>query len=99
MPVSCQGFGVPTARAVGQASADAFGFYLGAEWIWAAVGFSWFWLLLCMAAGVLALSLTNPPTPRPTGEPSMRGRGLTLPGCMLVGCQERCPLPLPCRSG
>lgn len=53
--------------AVGEASADAFGFYLGAQWIWASVGYSWFWLCLCSGLGVLALNVTNPPSPRPTG--------------------------------
>ncbi|KAI3428353.1 hypothetical protein D9Q98_006733 [Chlorella vulgaris] len=53
-------------QTVGEASADAFGFYLGAQWIWASVGYSWFWLCLCSGLGVLALNVTNPPSPRPT---------------------------------
>ena len=60
------------ATAVGQASADAFGFFLGSQWVWGAVGYCWFWLLLCSTLGILALKYTNPPSPRPTGAHAPR---------------------------
>lgn len=36
-------------------------------WIWAGVGFLWGSLALYSALGTLALTITNPPSPRPTG--------------------------------
>lgn len=64
--------GVP-GLTMGQAAADQFSFKLGAKWIWGSVGYSWGCLLLFTAAGALALSWTNPPSPQPTG--ARRGRG------------------------
>lgn len=52
---------------MGTYCADQFDFYLGSRWVWGSVGVSWAALVLFTAAGVAAMTYSNPPSPRPTG--------------------------------
>ncbi|KAL4427934.1 hypothetical protein ABPG75_002023 [Micractinium tetrahymenae] len=54
--------GVP----LGTFCADQFDFYLGSRWVWGSVGMTWGALLVFTAAGVVAMTITNPPSPKPT---------------------------------
>lgn len=64
---------MPPYVAVGEEAAAEFDFYLGSKWIWGSVGLSWGILVLFTAAGALALKITQPASPRPTG--AARGTG------------------------
>lgn len=52
---------------MGTFCADQFDFYLGSRWVWGSVGVSWAALVVFTAAGVAAMTLSNPPSPKPTG--------------------------------
>ncbi|KAL4442124.1 hypothetical protein ABPG77_011385 [Micractinium sp. CCAP 211/92] len=51
---------------LGTFCADQFDFYLGSRWVWGSVGVSWAALVVFTAAGVAAMTLSNPPSPKPT---------------------------------
>lgn len=50
-----------------------FGFFSDKFWIWAGVGFLWGWILLYTGMGAIALTITNPGKPQPTGEAGKAG--------------------------
>lgn len=58
---------LPCPPAVGEAAAEPYGVYIGTVWVWTGIAFCVFTLIILSWAGVVALTYTQPPKPRPTG--------------------------------